>query len=301
MKLMIMIEPMGDVDVCFAVDDNYAPYLKVTIKSLLCNRNRNYKYDILILNAGLSAQNKNLILKLLESESDVSIRFVDVSDYSEKIKYELGGYLTMATLYRLLLFSEMFSKYERVLYLDADVIVNGDVSELFFANICDKAVAGAEEGSLRQLRFVKSAMFIDGKHPYNVDNYKVKALGMKHPEDYFNAGVLLFDLKKCRETVTLKKALEILNSHKFMFNDQDVLNILLDGQVYKLDFEWNYQNCVEYFHYERAEKYGDLFADLIRRAPKIIHYVSSQKPWLGKVTLGDCYSKYEDNNVATHA
>ena len=37
------------VSICFASDDNYAPYLKVAIYSLLCNRNRERSYDIIIL------------------------------------------------------------------------------------------------------------------------------------------------------------------------------------------------------------------------------------------------------------
>lgn len=44
------------VSICFASDDNYAPYLKVAIYSLLCNRNRERSYDIIILHKRISKE-----------------------------------------------------------------------------------------------------------------------------------------------------------------------------------------------------------------------------------------------------
>ena len=66
------------VSICFASDDNYAPYLKVAIYSLLCNRNRERSYDIIILHKRISREHQGEILGLADGKSGVSIRFVNV-------------------------------------------------------------------------------------------------------------------------------------------------------------------------------------------------------------------------------
>ena len=57
------------VSICFASDDNYAPYLKVAIYSLLCNRNRERSYDIIILHKRISKEHQGEILGLADGKS----------------------------------------------------------------------------------------------------------------------------------------------------------------------------------------------------------------------------------------
>lgn len=283
----------SNVNICYAVDENYAPYLKVALFSLLKNRNRNYAYNIYILYTELPEAKRNEIAALVSDEKDTVINFLDVTEYEDEINCEVGSYLSKATNYRLLLLSEAFGEYDKMLYLDCDIIVEGDVSELYFKDTDGMMVAAVEETGFRQMSYSKKAVFINGSLPYNVDNYRTDALKMKCPDNYFNAGVVLFDLQKCRERISFDSVIKLLHGQKYHYNDQDILNILFDGQVKMLDYEWNYQNNIEFFCHRKPEVYGRMYEDVKREQPRIIHYVSSQKPWNHEVMLGERYRLYE--------
>lgn len=281
------------VSICFASDDNYAPYLKVAIYSLLCNRNRERSYDIIILHKRISREHQGEILGLADGKSGVSIRFVNVVEADRELQSDVGCYYAVETNYRLLLFSKLFQNYRRMLYLDCDIIVTGDVGELFDVDLEGKSAAGVEDVGFRWLAYTKRAIFLDNK-PYNVLNYCTDVLGIKDPGGYVNAGVLLFDLEKCRQKVSFRDVVETLHSRNFFYNDQDVLNILLEGNIKQVDCKWNYMNNIAFYLECDRKEFRELYLDLRREDYRIIHYISAKKPWNGKVPMGEVWQKYAD-------
>lgn len=281
------------VSICFASDDNYAPYLKVAIYSLLCNRNRERSYDIIILHKRISREHQGEILGLADGKSGVSIRFVNVVEADRELQSDVGCYYAVETNYRLLLFSKLFQNYRRMLYLDCDIIVTGDVGELFDVDLEGKSAAGVEDVGFRWLAYTKRAIFLDNK-PYNVLNYCTDVLGIKDPGGYVNAGVLLFDLEKCRQKVSFQDVVETLHSRNFFYNDQDVLNILLEGNIKQVDCKWNYMNNIAFYLECDRKEFRELYLDLRREDYRIIHYISAKKPWNGEVPMGEVWQKYAD-------
>ena len=281
------------VSICFASDDNYAPYLKVAIYSLLCNRNRERSYDIIILHKRISREHQGEILGLADGKSGVSIRFVNVVEADRELQSDVGCYYAVETNYRLLLFSKLFQNYRRMLYLDCDIIVTGDVGELFDVDLEGKSAAGVEDVGFRWLAYTKRAIFLDNK-PYNVLNYCTDVLGIKDPGGYVNAGVLLFDLEKCRQKVSFRDVVETLHSRNFFYNDQDVLNILLEGNIKQVDCKWNYMNNIAFYLECDRTEFRELYLDLRREDYRIIHYISAKKPWNGEVPMGEVWQKYAD-------
>lgn len=281
------------VSICFASDDNYAPYLKVAIYSLLCNRNRERSYDIIILHKRISKEHQGEILGLADGKSGVSIRFVNVVEADRELQSDVGCYYAVETNYRLLLFSKLFQNYRRMLYLDCDIIVTGDVGELFDVDLEGKSAAGVEDVGFRWLAYTKRAIFLDNK-PYNVLNYCTDVLGIKDPGGYVNARVLLFDLEKCRQKVSFRDVVETLHSRNFFYNDQDVLNILLEGNIKQVDCKWNYMNNIAFYLECDRKEFRELYLDLYREDYRIIHYISAKKPWNGEVPMGEVWQKYAD-------
>ncbi len=281
------------VSICFASDDNYAPYLKVAIYSLLCNRNRERSYDIIILHKRISKEHQGEILGLADGKSGVSIRFINVAEADSELQSDVGYYYAVETNYRLLLFSKLFQNYRRILYLDCDIIVTGDVGELFDVDLEGKSAAGVEDVGFRWLAYTKRAIFLDNK-PYNVLNYCTDVLGMKDPGSYVNAGVLLLDLEKCRQKVSFRDVVETLHSRNFFYNDQDVLNILLEGNIKQVDCKWNYMNNIAFYLECDRKEFRELYLDLYREDYRIIHYISAKKPWNGEVPMGEVWQKYAD-------
>ena len=114
----------------FAVDDNYAKFLVITLESIFENASKDYKYDVVVLNTGLKEESKNLIKKY--SSEDVNIIFFDVRHKLQLISQDLSirDYYSKATYYRLFI-ADLFPQYEKALYLDCDIVVLGDISKLY--------------------------------------------------------------------------------------------------------------------------------------------------------------------------
>ena len=279
------------VNLCFAANEKYARHLAAALYSVLKNRDTKRLYDVLILHKDISEESQKRILEM-EKEGNVFIRFISMEQYEKQVAYDVGAYYSVETNYRLFLFGEMFAKYDRILYLDCDLIVEGDISGLYDVELGDCEAAAVRSEDFRLLSKIKKPIFMD-RFPYNVDNYRTDALGMKTPENYFIAGVLVMDLKKVRQRITQKQVFEILHRHNYYYNDQDVLNIVFDGRVKNVDCRWNYMTYIPEQLAKENVNNRKLFAELYRENPCIIHYTSAEKPWNSETKVfGDRYWKY---------
>ena len=135
---------LNEIPIFFSTDNNYLPYLDVAIRSLIENASKEYNYRIVILNTGLDREKMDKI-KALSSDKFI-INFVDISHAIEDIKHQLRNiyHFGLATYYRLFI-EQLFPEYDKILYLDCDIVVLGDVSKLYFTNMEDNAVAGVVE------------------------------------------------------------------------------------------------------------------------------------------------------------
>lgn len=287
------IEPVGSsVNICCASDEKYAPYLAVSLFSLLKNADKSRFYDIIILHRSISPENCEKILRIGEHFSCCSIRFVNVSERHDRVKDRTGTYITAATNYRLFILGELFAKYDRMIYLDCDTIVEGNIAELFDSDLGAKSIGAVEMAEARHFVVSKRAVFYEN-YPYNFTDYCRKILGISFVERYFNAGVILFDLKRCRKLTSEGRAVEILNSKKWIYNDQDTLNVIFNCSVKMLDFKWNYTNNIEQFSNSERQSVRALYLDAPRAEPAIIHFISAEKPWSADVPLCEHYHTYE--------
>ena len=281
------------VTLCYASNENYAPHMAVSIYSLMFNADRSRQYEIIILHNNISEQSKENIRRIAEKFPNLSVRFTDMAEYHNSVKDRTGSYITAETNYRLFILGELFAEYDRVLYIDCDNIIEGDISELYDMELGAKSVAAAEMVEARQYIRSKKAFFYEGK-PYNFNDYCLKILGIRRVENYFNAGVILFDLKRCRKLTSDKAAVELLNSRKWLYNDQDVLNILFNDSVKMLDLKWNYTINIEQFCVSPVPTTRERYRDARRTEYGIIHYISASKPWNDDVPLGEYYHKYRN-------
>ena len=122
---------LNEIPVFFSTDNNYLPYLDVAIRSLIKNASKEHNYRIVILNTGLDREKMDKI-KALSSDQFI-INFVDVSHAVDDIKHQLRNvyHFGLATYYRLFI-EELFPEYDKILYLDCDIVVLGDISKLLF-------------------------------------------------------------------------------------------------------------------------------------------------------------------------
>jgi lipopolysaccharide biosynthesis glycosyltransferase len=263
-----------NVAVALSANDYYVPYLDtvlISIRKAICAENN---YDLIVMHRDISIVNQKQLQKVFAKYKNVSLRFLNVTRFGKSFeKLFLHGHFVLETYFRLLL-PELLDQYKKVLYLDSDTIVTGDLAELYHTDVegyllaacLDPDTAGLYNG------------YVPQKKAY-MDN----VLKIKEPYKYFQAGVILFNLEKFRECYTSEEMLKFAASNQWELLDQDVLNYLAQGSVKFVDMNWNVMTDWRRIRIadiiSRAPKYlRDAYMQA-RENPKIIHYAGPDKPW----------------------
>lgn len=239
-----------EIPIFFAVDDNYAPFLAVALQSIKDNSSKNYNYSVFILNAGLSEDIKRKLAAM--NDKNYSVSFVNVQSELMKIdnKLHTRDYYTKSTYYRLFI-QKLFPQYDKAIYLDSDIVVTEDISKLYNIELGTNLVAGAIED-------VMTNVDIFGR-------YVEQCLGISRYK-FFNAGVLLINLKLFRDENVEGQFVELLTKYKFsVTQDEDYLNVICKDRVHYLDDGWN-RSPMENLNFDDKNI-------------KIVHYKINMKPW----------------------
>ncbi len=255
---------MKEIPIFMATDDNYVPFLAVTLQSMIENASKNYNYSIKILNTGISDDNKVKIKRY--EDKNVNIEFVDMKKALDEIGLRLHTciYYTQTTYYRLFIAS-MYPQYDKVLYIDCDVAITGDVSKLYNINIGNNLVGATTD------EFVMN-------YP-KIHSYMTDCLGLDKVSDYFNAGVLIMNLDQFRKQDFEGKFVDLLAKYKFAVQDQDYLNVICKNQVHYINGSWDKMPCDESMPVNKLN---------------LIHYNLIWKPWHAEIPYGDIFWKYVD-------
>ena len=257
------------IPIFFAVDDGYIPFLAVALESLIHNASKEYYYTIKILYTKLEEYNKEKIIKY--ENDNVKIEFVDLSYYLEELqeKFYTRDYYTKTTYYRLFI-PNLYPQYDKAIYLDCDVTILGDLSELFNIDLEDNLIGAVPDASVGLIK--------------EFSDYTERVVGMADYRRYFDAGILLMNLKEMRKFDFQSKFLYLLENIKFSVSqDQDYLNRICKGRTKMLDSGWNVMPLPT--DSPRQEK------DI-----KIIHYNLIYKPWhFDNVLYQDYFWNYAKN------
>lgn len=265
------------IPVILSSDDIYAPYLGVTVKSVIENADSDNRYEIFILDGGISVLNQKQIQNM--SEPNVQIKFIRPETYMQGLDlsaFYVRSHFSLPTYYRLFI-PEIFREYDRVLYLDCDMIVLDDVAKLFRLDMQGKMLAAVKDVGIQ-----KKFLFNDK----NFLHYLRDVLKLSAPSDYLQAGVLVCDIKRLRQFDFVNKCLEKLKEIKtLLYVDQDIINSVSEGNVHFIGQKWNFQRqaVADVFNEKEICKSLPLaaFEEFTRALahPKIIHYAGEEKPW----------------------
>ena len=239
------------IPIFFAVDDEYIPFLSVTLQSIVEHSTEEYYYVIKILYTNISEENKEKINKY--TKENINIEFVDLNYYIEKIKGKLytRDYFSMTTYFRLFI-SNLYPQYNKAIYLDSDIVLLADVAELYNEDIGDNLVGAVPDDIIQQNKVFQE--------------YVEKVVGVASYKTYFNAGMLIMNLDQLRKNKFQEKFLYLLENVKYtVVQDQDYLNRICKGRVKLLDMTWNVM--------PNATK------DINEEDIKLIHYNYQYKPW----------------------
>lgn len=260
-----------EVAIVFSVNDSFIPLLSVAIASIIFNANTDNIYIIHIVYNNASKEKLKTLVSM--STHNVIISTICISEQIDKFlkNVKVTKRFPKEAWFRLLI-PILFKQYEKILYLDCDLVVNNDIANLYNVNIT-KYMLGAIPDNWRLpsvVRYRQDELCIDSKL-------------------YFNSGVLLFNLISFYQNGSVEKGLQLANSgREFPTVDQDVLNIVCNGHVKLLPMKWNWQwTFLSNDGYRYASR--DLFAGMASNfeKPAIVHFTSPAKP-----------SSFNDDNFA---
>lgn len=242
--------------VIFATNNNFCPHAAEAIVSLL---ETNAGADITVHLFTIECERKNVerICRIVGSYHQTiksyEITKDTLSEFPETGAYSLACYLRLFA-------PTLLPDVDKVLYLDCDLIVNGNLDELWNTDLEGYAVAAVHDATLS----------------YNI----VKGyLGYDYWKDgYFNSGMLLMNLKYWREHHLQSKLVDFLNTHQVALPDQDAMNIVLHGSVKYIHPKWNCH--VGHFAFPPLVfKSQKKYIKHLWNGAKIVHFTGPVKPW----------------------
>ena len=240
--------------VVFGCDQRFLPHLSVAITSLL-NNNADTNISIYIIHSDISAEewDKLIGLDLHKKHTFINAK-VSGGELDDLVT---RGQFTKAIYYRLLI--ETIVPDDKVLYIDADVVVNGSLKVLWNLDITDTYLAAVEEPV-----------------------YTNHQLEMLPDARYFNSGVMLINLKRWRKEFISNQVLEFIRTktHTLIWLDQCALNAVINGKWKRVSPKYNLQTFIFEMDAELRERRYD-FGDIQEaiKNPVIIHYTGYSKPW----------------------
>lgn len=255
------------IPIFYAIDDGYAKFVAVSIKSLIMNANNNYNYDINVIYENLSEENAQK-LKSLETDN-VKIILTEMNQNLSMITDKLGNrlreYTFTLTIFFRLFIPVMFPKYDKCIYVDADTVISDDISRLYNEDLGDNYLGCIVDKSTIDNEILAS--------------YFEEVVGI--PRDkYINSGVLLMNSKKLRELKIDEKFLDLYTKYGFdvIAPDQDYINSMCCGHIKYLS---DIYDAMPNPNNKEVEN------------PVIIHYNLFLKPWqYDDVQYYDYFWKY---------
>ena len=257
------------VPIFFSVNDAYSPFLATAIHSIRENASPDFRYHIHILTDDISEENRRKLSAL--GTDSFCIEFHPLSRLLrslpavEKLSQHCFGAFSSLTIYFRLFIPELFPQYDKGIYLDADLVVPGDISWLYREPLGRRLVGAVADYSIQKI-----APFMQ-----YIDEY----VGVDH-KNYVNSGVLLLNMKRLREVDLSGRFLSWVEKYglETVAPDQDYLNALCWDGIQYLDPDWNAMpsECLS-----------------VMDNPQIIHFNLASKPWLNEqVPYDQVFWKY---------
>ncbi len=260
-----------NMNIVYASDEGYCPHMAVSIASLI-EHNQSEQLSFHILSDGIPMETEDMLRELVRSYGK-KITFYPIEQLMEGLRGQIAGLDTgrfrVTTLARLLMGSVLPRMVTKALYLDCDTVVLRPIAPLYRIHLGDSIAAMAAEPTI---------------YP------EVKAqLGLTEADDYFNAGMMLLNLSAWRTEDLEAMCFAYYNEMggRLPFNDQDVLNHVLQGRIRRIGQRYNFISNYYYYRYatlcgKSASYAAGESKESFHKAkhhPVIVHFASDERPW----------------------
>lgn len=265
------------INILIASDINYAPYYGVMLTSLFQN-NSDVPFNIHLLtdrswSQAMTEKFDNLTRKF---NSTFHVYWVDEQVLAD---FPIKAHITLPTYYNLCASALLPDSIHRIIYMDGDMIVNGDIRPLWNLDLQGNACAQ-----------------VTGAAYYDEEQYE--RLGYDKKYGVYNNGIVVYDFDQLRQMDYSHKAIQFIidNPEKVTWMDQDAMNALLHDKTLRLPYRYNFQTLA--LTKERWQHYDDDFRNQVwseSRNPVVVHYTGHLKPWQMQyygLPFGSLWDKY---------
>jgi lipopolysaccharide biosynthesis glycosyltransferase len=275
----VKISPSFETDyvpIVLSCNESFIGYLGVVLTSLIDNASDDRNYDIIILESDVSDASKARISAL--GKRNVSVRFYNMQSIVAQLNdfdIHVEGYVPAET-YNKIFLKEIMDGYEKIIYIDTDIVIRSDIAELYDTELFGKAMGASR--NIANIHAARANTEIRGR---KFGEYLKNELGIDRSDHYFQAGIIILDMTSQKAEDLLRLSLEKLKQIKQpVFFDQCIFNSIFYGDVHFFSTRWNYVWYMQNYSYLKSTLNDDLFFDYAksRLDPKIVHYASKDKP-----------------------
>lgn len=256
------------MNVMYASDDNYAWLMGISMISLFENNKESTEINVYLFSDGLTEGNKEKLFSIA-NKYNRHLDIIDVNDLKLPEKLYTSRYPKSAYS-RLFAFDLLPQNVEKVIYLDCDIIVMGNLQELYNKDVSKYAFMAVQD--------------------YLSNGYKIK-IGLKKTDIYINTGVMLLNLKKFREIPINDRIEQFVGKYSaaICHADQDIFNGIFQGEFAVLPLYYNVMTQINQYSYEQfirtwhsTNYYSKEEIEYAKTHPRVYHYtacLTDIRPW----------------------
>lgn len=252
------------MNILMAVNRKYVTQMKTLLCSLGCNND--CIIDVYLMYTELSEHTIEDLKQFVTKWCRGRLHAIKINNsFLQNAKLLL--HFSIEIYYRIFAVEYLPENIDRILWLDADIVVISDIREFYYSDLKGYSVAVCAH---REKDITNKVVNKDA----------IRRLGWQDENNiYFNSGVILMDLKKIRKYFNHDYTIELINSantrdyeHRIIYPDQDILNIIyqsdklcVDESIfnYQVHYDWNYDSEKEF----------------VNKFVKILHFAGPVKPW----------------------
>ncbi|MBR2426912.1 MAG: glycosyltransferase family 8 protein [Lentisphaeria bacterium] len=240
------------IHIALASDRNYLPFAAITIASVAANTERKTVIHFLYEELG---DNDFTVFDFLKQFPHITLQKHQISNAFFQDWPEMRW--SKAAYYRLIL-PDLLPDLNKIVYLDCDLCVLDDIGKLYDTDFDGKSIMAVIT---------------------RIKKEHICKLGIS-PEDYFNSGVIVFSPKQWKENNLIAKFKQCFaeNLDKLKYPDQDILNLIFRKDIKILHSKWNIITST--FRNEPVVNISEEEIKTALKAPGIVHFTGSHKPWL---------------------
>jgi len=270
----------NNIPVVFSSSEKYFRFTAVAIQSIIDNSSAQNNYDIFIMSKNIPNEDKEKLGGMVHGHINISIRYVDIDDFLEDNVYweKIKPVFTEAAYYRLCI-PKILKNFNKVLYLDSDLVMERDIAELFSIDIGNYLLGAAPDIGVFRMAYQKHEL------SHFIQSHTQKTLKLASPYDYVQAGVLLFNVEAMNNSGFFDECCKFLsenpNPH---YKARDIINFVCRDKILRFPVNWNLEwHCAAFpqdgpLNKSLPKQFYEAYMDAIKNT-YLLHFSGSRKPW----------------------